>query len=150
MAKAGIHPNYSLATITCACGATYETASTRGSFTVEICARCHPFYTGRQKLLDTAGRIDRFNKRYQLKSGATLTAAVTAKDEADKAKRAEKVAAEKAAKAEKPEKAEKPPKAPKAEAAPQAQADAPKAEAPKADAGAAKGGDKGGKPKAKA
>ena len=45
MAKAGIHPNYQLATITCACGAVYESASTRGSFSVEICASCHPFYT---------------------------------------------------------------------------------------------------------
>lgn len=70
MAKAGIHPNYELATITCACGAVHETASTRGSFTVEICSKCHPFYTGRQKLMDTAGRIERFQRRYQLKPGA--------------------------------------------------------------------------------
>ena len=64
MAKASIHPNYQLATITCACGATYDTASTRGSFSVEICARCHPFYTGKQKLNDSAGRIERFQRRY--------------------------------------------------------------------------------------
>ena len=64
MAKPGIHPAYSKANITCACGATYEMASTRGSFNVEICSSCHPFYTGKQKLVDTAGRIERFQKKY--------------------------------------------------------------------------------------
>ncbi|HZS38242.1 MAG TPA: 50S ribosomal protein L31 [Polyangia bacterium] len=64
MPKPGIHPAYSAATITCACGATYPMASTRGSFAVEICASCHPFYTGKQKLMDTAGRIERFQKKY--------------------------------------------------------------------------------------
>jgi large subunit ribosomal protein L31 len=64
MAKQGIHPAYSKATITCACGASYEMASTRGSFNVEICSNCHPFYTGKQKLVDTAGRIERFQKKY--------------------------------------------------------------------------------------
>jgi large subunit ribosomal protein L31 len=64
MAKAGIHPAYSAATITCACGAHYAMASTRGSFNVEICSNCHPFYTGKQKLVDTAGRIERFQKKY--------------------------------------------------------------------------------------
>jgi large subunit ribosomal protein L31 len=62
--KAAIHPHYQPSTITCACGATAETFSTRGSFTVEICSQCHPFYTGKQKLMDTAGRIDRFNRKY--------------------------------------------------------------------------------------
>jgi large subunit ribosomal protein L31 len=64
MPKAAIHPAYSAATITCACGASYPMASTRGNFAVEICANCHPFYTGKQKLLDTAGRIERFQKKY--------------------------------------------------------------------------------------
>ena len=64
MAKAGIHPAYSAGTVTCACGATYQMASTRGSFNVEICSNCHPFYTGKQKLMDTAGRIERFQKKY--------------------------------------------------------------------------------------
>ncbi len=64
MAKPGIHPSYSAATITCACGANYTMASTRGSFNVEICSSCHPFYTGKQKLMDTAGRIERFQKKY--------------------------------------------------------------------------------------
>jgi large subunit ribosomal protein L31 len=64
MSKPGIHPAYYAATVTCACGHTYQMASTRGSFAVEICANCHPFYTGKQKLLDTAGRIERFQKKY--------------------------------------------------------------------------------------
>lgn len=64
MAKESIHPDYKPSTISCACGHAYETFSTRGSFSVEICAACHPYYTGKQKLLDTAGRIDRFNKKY--------------------------------------------------------------------------------------
>ena len=62
--KEAIHPHYQPATITCACGFVYETFSTRGPFVVEICANCHPFFTGKQKLLDTAGRIERFNKKY--------------------------------------------------------------------------------------
>jgi len=64
MPKANIHPEYKPATINCACGHIYETFSTRGSFPVEICSNCHPFFTGKQKLLDTAGRIDRFKKKY--------------------------------------------------------------------------------------
>jgi large subunit ribosomal protein L31 len=64
MAKAGIHPAYRLAQVTCACGAAYTMASTRGNVAVDICAACHPFYTGKQKLLDTAGRIERFQKKY--------------------------------------------------------------------------------------
>lgn len=62
--RQGIHPEYNEATIACACGAKYKTRSTRGDFSVEICADCHPFYTGKQKIVDTAGRVDRFNKRY--------------------------------------------------------------------------------------
>jgi large subunit ribosomal protein L31 len=64
MPKTNIHPDYKPASITCACGFKYETFSTRGDFHVEICSNCHPFYTGKQKLMDTAGRIDRFNKKY--------------------------------------------------------------------------------------
>jgi large subunit ribosomal protein L31 len=64
MPKEAIHPDYKPSTVTCACGHTYETFSTRGSFMVEICANCHPFFTGKQKLMDTQGRIDRFNKKY--------------------------------------------------------------------------------------
>ena len=62
--KAEIHPDYPEATVTCACGASFVTHSTRGDYAVEICSECHPFYTGKQKLMDTAGRVERFNKRY--------------------------------------------------------------------------------------
>ena len=62
--KEGIHPNYKPATITCACGAVWETGSTKQDIHVEICSKCHPFYTGRQKLVDTGGRVDRFKKRF--------------------------------------------------------------------------------------
>ena len=64
MAKKGIHPQYTPATVNCACGHTIETYSTRGSFMVDICSSCHPFYTGKQKFLDATGRIERFNRRY--------------------------------------------------------------------------------------
>ena len=59
-----IHPYYPACTISCACGASYPTRSTRGDFTVDVCGACHPFYTGKQKLMDTAGRIDRFKKKF--------------------------------------------------------------------------------------
>jgi large subunit ribosomal protein L31 len=62
------HPHYRPARISCACGTAHETFSTRGDFSVDICSNCHPFYTGKQKLMDTAGRIDRFNKRYAKKA----------------------------------------------------------------------------------
>ena len=64
--KAGIHPKYEQTTIRCACGAVYNTGSTKKNITVDICANCHPFYTGKQKLVDTSGRVDKFNKRYNL------------------------------------------------------------------------------------
>ena len=63
--KPEIHPEYTEARVTCACGAAFVTRSTRGSFTVDICSECPPFYTGKQKLMDTAGRIERFNKKYK-------------------------------------------------------------------------------------
>ena len=62
--KEGIHPNYKPATITCACGAVWETGSTKQDIHVEVCSKCHAFYTGRQKLVDTGGRVDRFKKRF--------------------------------------------------------------------------------------
>lgn len=65
--KADIHPNYKPAKITCACGAVIETRSTAGDISVEICSQCHPFFTGKQKLIDTAGRVDRFKKKYGIK-----------------------------------------------------------------------------------
>ena len=62
--KEGIHPAYKRSTVTCICGSIFETRSTGGDIKVEICSKCHPFYTGKQKLLDTAGRVERFNKKY--------------------------------------------------------------------------------------
>ena len=62
--KADIHPNYEETTISCACGATYHTRSTRRDIKVGICAACHPFFTGEQKFVDTAGRIEKFSRRY--------------------------------------------------------------------------------------
>ena len=62
-----IHPKYELAKITCACGNVIETRSTAKDIKVEICSACHPFFTGKQKLVDTAGRIERFRKKYNIK-----------------------------------------------------------------------------------
>ena len=62
--KDGIHPNYVDATVTCACGNAIQTKSVAGSMSVEISSSCHPFFTGKSKLMDTAGRIERFNKKY--------------------------------------------------------------------------------------
>jgi large subunit ribosomal protein L31 len=68
--KEGIHPNYGPSRIVCACGNVVETRSTVESIHVEICSACHPFFTGKQKLVDTAGRIERFNRKYN-KGGKT-------------------------------------------------------------------------------
>ena len=68
--KEGIHPDYQPARVTCACGQGYETQSTRGNFSVDVCAACHPFYTGKQKLMDAQGRVDRFRRRYEGKGKA--------------------------------------------------------------------------------
>jgi len=62
--KKEIHPNYTNTTASCACGASFEVGSTRENIKVEICSQCHPFFTGKQKLVDSAGRIDRFKKKY--------------------------------------------------------------------------------------
>ncbi|MDT8440231.1 MAG: 50S ribosomal protein L31 [Desulfuromonadales bacterium] len=63
--REGIHPKYEVATIKCHCGSTIETRSTKGGeISTEICSACHPFFTGKQKLVDTAGRIERFRKKY--------------------------------------------------------------------------------------
>jgi large subunit ribosomal protein L31 len=62
--KNDIHPNYARTTITCACGNVVEVGSTKNDIKVEICSQCHPFFTGKQKLVDTAGRIERFRKKY--------------------------------------------------------------------------------------
>jgi len=64
--RAGIHPEYHKTTIRCACGEAIETGSTRADIKNEICSKSHPFYTGKQKLVDTSGRVDKFNKRFGL------------------------------------------------------------------------------------
>ena len=64
--KAGIHPQYEKVTIKCACGAEFETRSTKKDIRLDICSKCHPFFTGKQKLVDTGGRVDRFKKRFNM------------------------------------------------------------------------------------
>ncbi|MFD2215132.1 MULTISPECIES: 50S ribosomal protein L31 [Bacillaceae] len=66
--KSAIHPNYNTVMVTCACGNEFETGSTNKEIKVEVCSECHPFYTGRQKFADAGGRVDKFNKKYGLKS----------------------------------------------------------------------------------
>ncbi|MEJ2657068.1 MAG: 50S ribosomal protein L31 [Desulfobacterales bacterium] len=63
--KANIHPKYATTTIKCACGNVLEVGSTKSDIRVEICSKCHPFFTGKQKLVDSAGRIERFRKKYE-------------------------------------------------------------------------------------
>lgn len=68
--KPDVHPNYVPAKIICACGHVIETRSTKKEIHVELCANCHPFYTGKQKLMDSAGRVERFQRKYGLKKEA--------------------------------------------------------------------------------
>ena len=70
--KAGIHPDYNEVTVTCSCSNTFKTHSTLGkdALHVEVCSACHPFYTGKQKIVDTAGRVEKFRQRYGIKSTA--------------------------------------------------------------------------------
>jgi large subunit ribosomal protein L31 len=123
--KAGIHPAYKPSKVVCACGAVIETRSTRGDFHVDICSACHPFFTGKQKIMDTAGRIERFKNRYaaspkaEEKKAAPASAPAPAKAAPKSDNRASKRAKANAG---------KPRPAPKAEAA----AAEPKAEAPEA------------------
>ena len=63
--KEGIHPNYQECQVTCACGNKFTTRSIRPKIALDICANCHPFYTGTEKMLDSAGRVDKFNKKFQ-------------------------------------------------------------------------------------
>jgi large subunit ribosomal protein L31 len=77
--KEGIHPEYVEATVTCACGNTFKTRSTKPVIRLEICSNCHPFFTGRQKLIDTAGRVERFQKRFAKTEGKTVKKKATPK-----------------------------------------------------------------------
>ena len=70
--KEGIHPNYVDCTVVCACGNTFQTHSTKASIRLEICSNCHPYFTGRQKFVDTAGRVERFQKRFAKTAGETV------------------------------------------------------------------------------
>jgi large subunit ribosomal protein L31 len=71
--KSDIHPNYIDATVTCSCGNTFMTKSTKAVVVVELCNECHPFFTGKQKLVDTGGRVERFQKRYGQKTAKART-----------------------------------------------------------------------------
>jgi large subunit ribosomal protein L31 len=120
--KEGLHPDYKNAKIVCACGAVIETRSTRGDFHIEICSSCHPFFTGKQKILDTAGRIERFKNRYAASPKADAkkpeAAAPAPAAPAKAAAKSENRAAKRAkANAGKP----KPQPKPEAEAAPKAE-----------------------------
>ena len=77
--KEGIHPNYQDCTVSCACGYTFKTRSTKPVIKLEICSNCHPFFTGRQKLIDTAGRVEKFNKRFAKTEGKTVVKKKAAK-----------------------------------------------------------------------
>jgi len=82
--KPGIHPEYRRCIVTCACGNTFETRSTLKELHVEVCSKCHPFYTGTQRLVDTAGRVERFNRKYGIKKPGGEPAAKTADKTATK------------------------------------------------------------------
>jgi len=69
--KKDTHPAYEMATISCACGAVYNVRSTKTEQKIEICANCHPFFTGKQRFIDTAGRVEKFRQRYNTKKEAT-------------------------------------------------------------------------------
>jgi large subunit ribosomal protein L31 len=69
--KPDLHPQYKKLTAVCACGNSFETRSTASSIHVEVCAQCHPYFTGKQRLVDTAGRVDRFRRKYQTEPAAT-------------------------------------------------------------------------------
>jgi large subunit ribosomal protein L31 len=105
--KEGLHPDYKAAKILCACGNEIETRSTRGDFHIEICSNCHPFFTGKQKIMDTAGRIERFKTRYAAtpeKAAVAKKAAPAPKPEPKKAEAPKENRAAKRAKTAKPKK----------------------------------------------
>jgi len=77
--KPDIHPEYVEATVVCVCGNTFQTRSTKAHLHVEVCSKCHPFFTGERRIVDTAGRVERFLKRYGLQEGKEAEAAAKAK-----------------------------------------------------------------------
>ena len=90
--KEGIHPKYHEVTVRCACGNTFKTRSTKQELHLEICSACHPFFTGRQKLVDTEGRVERFTKRFGAQTIEGRKQAEKARKEAKKAKSAPETA----------------------------------------------------------
>ena len=84
--KAGIHPKYQEVEVRCACGNTFKTRSTKTELHLEICNNCHPFFTGRQKLIDTEGRVERFTKRFGAQTSESRKAAAKAKKQPAAAK----------------------------------------------------------------
>ena len=134
--KKGIHPQYGLCTVRCTCGNTWVTRSTVSEMTVDLCDKCHPFYTGQQKLVDTGGRVQRFSDKFGGAAAAQLEKAKAAKLEREK-KAAEAAAAKKAEReakaAEKAKRAAEYEKKAAAEAA-KAAAEAPAEEATEAPA----------------
>ena len=77
--KANMHPEMHLVTAVCACGNSFQTHSTKKELRLEICSACHPYFTGKQKLVDTAGRVERFQKRYAKSAAATATGSTSAR-----------------------------------------------------------------------
>jgi large subunit ribosomal protein L31 len=90
--KPGIHPKYEEVAVRCACGNTFTTRSTKSELHLDICNVCHPFFTGRQKLIDTEGRVDRFTKRFGAQSAAAMKEAAKAQKAAKAAKNSRKSA----------------------------------------------------------
>ena len=141
--KKGIHPDYVECTVRCTCGNTWKTRSTKSEMTIDLCDKCHPFYTGQQKLVDTGGRVQRFADKFggaaaaQLKKAEEAKAAKAAK--AAEAEAARKAAAEAKAAAKAKRAAEYAAKAEAeaAKAAAAAEAEAPAEEAPAAEENAA-------------
>lgn len=81
--KSGIHPNYVEARVVCSCGETFMTRSTKPELRVELCSKCHPFYTGKQKLVDSGGRVQRFQKKYGLEVTGTGSEGSEAREEVE-------------------------------------------------------------------
>jgi large subunit ribosomal protein L31 len=102
--KPDIHPEYVEATVVCACGNTFQTRSTKAHLHVEVCSKCHPFFTGERRIVDTAGRVERFLKRYGLEEGKEAEAAAKARAVAE----AEGEAEEEPQASEQPEPEEEP------------------------------------------
>lgn len=81
--KEGIHPNYAESTVTCACGNTFKTRSTKSVIRLDLCSACHPFFTGKQKLIDSAGRVEKFKQRFAKTEGKTVATKAPKKRKAE-------------------------------------------------------------------